>query len=125
MPKTILPYNKGLNETARHLRNNMTDAEKILWSRLRRKQILGIQFYRQKPIGHYIVDFFSPKASLVIEVDGSQHKETNHRKKDERRDRFLSSQGVEVIRFNANDVVKEIGSVTQRIYEIVRKKLRK
>ena len=123
MPKTILSYNKSQKETARHLRNNMTDAETILWSRLRRKQILGIQFYRQKPIGRYIVDFFAPKASLVIEVDGSQHKQVKHKKKDELRDSYLSTKGIEVLRLNANEVVREIDSVAQRIYEIVRKRL--
>ena len=81
MPNTILSYNKSLKETARHLRNNMTDAEKMLWSRIRGKQISGIQFYRQKPIAHYIVDFFAPKARLVIEGDGSQHKKTKYKKK--------------------------------------------
>jgi len=123
MPKTILSYAKGHKETARHLRNNMTDAETILWSRIRRKQIFGLQFYRQKPIGRYIVDFFAPKASLVIEVDGSQHKQVKHKKKDELRDSYLSTKGIEVLRLNANEVVREIDSVAQRIYEIVRKRL--
>ena len=123
MPKTILSYAKGHKETARHLRNNMTDAETILWSRIRRKQILGLQFYRQKPIGRYIVDFFAPKASLVIEVDGSQHKQVKHKKKDELRDSYLSTKGIEVLRLNANEVVREIDSVAQRIYEIFRKRL--
>ena len=50
----------------------MTDAEHRLWFRLRRKQLLGVQFYRQKPIGKYIVDFYSPAVALVIEVDGGQ-----------------------------------------------------
>ena len=123
MPKTILSYAKGHKETARHLRNNMTDAETILWSRIRRKQILGLQFYRQKPIGRYIVDFFAPKASLVIEVDGSQHKQVKHKKKDELRDSYLSTKGIEVLRLNANEVIREIDSVAQRIYEVVRKRL--
>ena len=123
MPKNILSYNKSLKESARHLGKNMTEAETTLWSRLRRKQIVGIQFYRQKPIGNYIVDFIAPKASLVIEVDGSQHKQTNHKKKDELRDRYMSSKGIEVLRFNANEVVRKIDSVTQRIYNIVRENL--
>lgn len=101
----------------------MTDAETIRWSRIRRKQILGLQFYRQKPIAHYIVDFFAPKASLVIEVDGSQHKQVKHQKKDELRDSYLSTKGIEVLRLNANEVVREIDSIAQRIYEIVRKRL--
>ena len=51
----------------------MTDAEQLLWQRLRRKQILGLQFYRQKPILNFIVDFYCPSVSLVIECDGGQH----------------------------------------------------
>ena len=51
----------------------MTDAEQLLWSRLRRKQILGLQFYRQKPLLNYIVDFYCPAVNLVIECDGGQH----------------------------------------------------
>jgi len=48
----------------------MTDAEKLLWSKIRGKQVKGLQVYRQKPIGRFIVDFYCPKAHLVIEVDG-------------------------------------------------------
>ena len=66
-------YNTHLNKFARELRNNMTDAERLLWSRLRNRQLKGKQVYRQKIIGDYIVDFYCPKAKLVIEVDGGQH----------------------------------------------------
>ena len=69
----------------------------------------------------------SPNAlrmKLVVEVDGSQHKQTKHKKKDKVRDGYLSSKGIEVLRFNANEVVREIDSVTQRIYEIVKERLR-
>jgi very-short-patch-repair endonuclease len=69
----MLRYNPRLKGRARSLRANLTDAEQRLWARLRRKQILGVQFYRQKPIGNYIADFYAPAAQLVVEVDGSQH----------------------------------------------------
>ncbi len=69
----MLNYKANLKNKARQLRKSQTDSEKALWSRLRNKQLLGIQFYRQKPIGEHIVDFFAPKAKLVVEVDGSQH----------------------------------------------------
>ena len=55
------------------LRASLTDAERRLWNRLRRKQILGVQFYRQEPIGNYIVDFYAPATRLVVEVDGAHH----------------------------------------------------
>ena len=69
----MLQYSENLKNPARDLRRNLTDSEQVLWHRLRGKQILGIQFYRQKPLGRYIVDFFAPRAKLIIEVDGSQH----------------------------------------------------
>jgi very-short-patch-repair endonuclease len=69
----MLKYSPQLKITARSLRTNLTDAEQRLWIRLRRKQIAGVQFYRQKPIDNYIVDFYAPAASLVVELDGSHH----------------------------------------------------
>jgi predicted RNase H-like HicB family nuclease len=64
--------NKNLTPFARRLRSNMTDSEIVLCSRLRKKQIHNVQFYRQKPIGNYIIDFYAPAIKLVIEIDGSQ-----------------------------------------------------
>ena len=79
----MLPYGKKLKEPARTLRKEMTAAERKLWSFLRGKQILGIQFYRQKPIGPYITDFYASAAKLVIEADGGQHLEPDHVSADE------------------------------------------
>lgn len=78
----------------------MTDAEQLLWSLLRRKQILGIQFYRQKPIGPYIVDFHASAVSHVIEVDGGQHLDDEHLLRDTKRDCFLIDRGIMVLRFD-------------------------
>jgi very-short-patch-repair endonuclease len=61
----MLRYNGNLKNKARQLRKNLTDSENALWSRLRNKQLLGVQFYRQKPIGGYIVDLYAPKAKLT------------------------------------------------------------
>lgn len=71
--KFMKPYNKNLKQPSRDLRSNMTNAEQLLWQRIRRKQILELQIYRQKPILNFIVDFYCPKAHLVIECDGCQH----------------------------------------------------
>jgi very-short-patch-repair endonuclease len=84
----MLRYSANLKKFARELRKNQTESERLLWSHLRGKQLLGVQFYRQKPIGNYIVDFFAPSAKLIIEVDGSQHGENNHFQKDKNRDDF-------------------------------------
>ncbi len=69
----MIYYNHGLKNTARTLRKNMTEPERLLWSRIRRKQLRGFQFYRQKTVGNYIVDFYCPSARIIIEVDGGQH----------------------------------------------------
>ncbi|MFZ0240991.1 MAG: DUF559 domain-containing protein [Desulfobacterales bacterium] len=90
-----------MKNKARHLRQNMTDSERLLWSRLRGKQLFGLQVYRQKPIGKYIVDFFIPKAKTVIEVDGSQHLATENAEKDRGRDAYLTGVGLQVLRFNS------------------------
>jgi very-short-patch-repair endonuclease len=67
----------------------MTDAEQHLWQRLRNRQLCGVQFYRQKPLLSFIVDFYCPRAKLVIELDGAQHLEAEHRIKDAVRDEEL------------------------------------
>jgi very-short-patch-repair endonuclease len=72
---SMLPFNKKLKPFARKLRSNMTDAEQLIWSNIRRKQIGDFQFHRQKNIGNYIVDFYCPKRKLIVEIDGGQHYE--------------------------------------------------
>ena len=120
----MLPYNPNVKHKARQLRKNMTNSERALWSRLRGKQLLGVQFYRQKPIGNYIVDFFAAKMKLVVEVDGSQHMETNHAKKDKRRDEYLTSVGLTVLRFNNREVLAETDAVIKIIYRSIAKRLK-
>ncbi|MEO8102372.1 MAG: endonuclease domain-containing protein [Betaproteobacteria bacterium] len=91
----------------------------MLWFHLRRKQILGITFYRQRPIGPYIVDFYAPAIRLVMEVDGGQHVEPAGIEGDSRRSAFLLSQGLEVVRFDNLQVIKETVQVLEEIYRIV------
>lgn len=71
----------------------MTEAEKTLWFQLRKKQLKGYLFYRQKIIGKYIVDFYCPKANLVIELDGGQHYSETVQAKDRLRDDVLRQMG--------------------------------
>ncbi|RZG68769.1 DUF559 domain-containing protein [Acinetobacter bouvetii] len=110
------PYNKNLKQPSRDLRNNMTDAEKCLWSKLRAKQILGLQFYRQKPILNFIVDFYCPAANLVIECDGGQHFTDEGLEADRVRDEVLAELGLIVLRFNNDQVMGEIDAVVEKIY---------
>lgn len=113
----MLNYNRQLKQPARTLRSNQTDSEQLLWSKVRRKQINNIQFYRQKPIGNYIVDFYAPKAKLIIEIDGSQHLEPEHCQRDQQRDAYLNSLGLNVLRFSNLQVLKDTDAVIQVIFQ--------
>ena len=105
------PYSKKLKERSRQLRDNMTDAERSLWSKLRMRQLQGLIFYRQKPIGGYIVDFYCPKAKLVIEVDGGQHFTAEGVEYDKARDAYMSGLGLKIMRFSNTDVLTNIDGV--------------
>ena len=120
----MLKYNPQLKTKARSLRAGLTDAEQRLWGRLRGKQILGIQFYRQKPIGNYIVDFYAPTARLVIEVDGAQHLDAAQARYDRRRSEYLEKLGLKVLRFDDRQVLLEPESVVQVIFCAVNESLR-
>jgi very-short-patch-repair endonuclease len=115
----MLQYNPNLKKTARHFRAEMTDSERMIWSRLRRKQILGTQFYRQKPIGSYVVDFYAPRAKLIVEVDGSQHLHPEYAQKDKQRDAYLASQGLRVLRFSNLQVLQTLDAVVEVIFQVV------
>ena len=120
----MLDYRYTLKKPSQALRNTMTDAERLLWSHIRGKQLLGVQFYRQKPIGPYIVDFYGSAVHLVIEVDGSQHFEDEHRRKDEERDLYLAEAGLRVIRFDNLQVLRETDAVVERIFDVMQGRLR-
>ena len=93
---------------AGELRKEPTPAESKLWSRMRNDQ-LGVTFRRQHAIGNYIPDFCSPKAKLIIELDGSQHLEQEEY--DSARTKYLESLGYKVIRFWNNDVMNNMEGV--------------
>ena len=115
----MIPYNKNLKQTARNLRRNMTDAERLLWSKIRRKKLKGYQFYRQKNIGNYIVDFYCPAAKLIIEADGSHHGFPGKQANDEVRDRFMDKLGFTVMRFSNSEILRETDTVIQKIYDFL------
>ena len=96
---------------------------RALWSRLRRKQLLGLQFYRQKPIHQYIVDFYCAGARLVIEVDGGQHWQPDHAEGDRERDAVLAQLGLEVLRFSNREVLGKLDSVVARVHEVASRRL--
>jgi very-short-patch-repair endonuclease len=113
----MLRYDINLKNKARYLRKNLTDSESVLWSRLRNKQLMGIQFYRQKPVGNYIVDFYAPKEKLVLEIDGSQHMRDDQLQKDKNRDNYFIGLGLKILRFNSNEVLKETDAILDVIYQ--------
>lgn len=113
----VRPYNKTLKQFSRSLRSNMTDAELHLWWRLRSKQLCGLQFYRQKPLLSFIVDFYCPRAKLVVELDGAQHLEAEHQIKDATRDEELNKLGIKVLRFDDRQVLRETDAVVAVIYD--------
>ena len=115
----MLPYNRRLKPLSRQLRNDMTDAERRLWACLRRKQLGGLQFYRQKPLAGYIVDFYCAAAQLVIELDGSQHHAPEAIEYDRQRTRELEALGLRVIRFDNRQVLGELGAVLEVIWGAV------
>ena len=94
----------------------MTDAEILLWSKIKGKQLKGVQFYRQKIIGQYIVDFYCAAAKLVIEVDGGQHYTDDGRTRDAQRDTYMKGLGLKVLRFSDTDVLTNIEGVVEHIF---------
>jgi very-short-patch-repair endonuclease len=107
-----MPRSQRSNPNTKHkaieLRKEPTPAEAKLWSRIRNDQ-LGVTFRRQHAVGNYIPDFCSPKAKLIIELDGSQHLE--EQEYDQERTKYLESLGYKVIRFWNNDVTNNIEGV--------------
>ena len=98
---------------ARFLRRNQTDAEKILWQRLRNRGISGYKFRRQVPVGPYVADFLCNSAQLIVEVDGGQHAE--HKEYVQYRDDFLRANGYDVIRFWNNEVMNNLDGVLETL----------
>jgi very-short-patch-repair endonuclease len=113
----MLSYNNKLKKYSRELRKNMTEAEKLLWSRIRRKQLKNCQFYRQKIMGNYIVDFYCPKANLIIELDGGQHYSDEGMKKDKSRDAYMKNLRLRVLRFSDKDVFENLNGILEKIWE--------
>jgi very-short-patch-repair endonuclease len=100
---------------ARNLRNNMTDAEKILWEKISKRKIDGLRFRKQHSIGRYIVDFYCFEKKLVIELDGDIH--DSQKEYDHNRDNELTARGNTILRFKNEEVINNIDYVLSRIVE--------
>ncbi len=109
--------NPKTQQYARALRNEPTDCERKLWQFLRLRQLGGLRFRRQVPIGRYIADFACVEAKLIVELDGGQHQDNEH---DLRRDTELVGQGFRVLRFWNNQVLQETEAVLEEILWVLR-----
>jgi len=106
----------GVFKNASRLRKNLTPAEKYLWRLLRSRKLKGHKFRRQHPIGGYIVDFYCHAAGLIIEVDGKIHETTENKMYDDERTKILEANGLKVIRFSNDDVLRNTNLILARIY---------
>lgn len=100
---------------ARQLRQRQTEAEQALWARLRNRQLGGVKFRRQQPIGRYVVDFASFEKRVIVEIDGGQHNEYEARERDEERTAWLKERGYQVLRFWNNEVLMNMEGVLEGI----------
>ena len=105
-----------LAEPVRRLRHEATDAERVLWRRLRARQMAGAKFRRQHQYGPYILDFYCPERRLAVELDGGQHYEQTQVGRDLARTRYLAGQGVRVMRFSNVDLLTQTDSVIESIW---------
>jgi cyclase len=121
--KMFYGANKLLFGKAKELRENMTQAELVLWEYLRQHP-LGYKFRRQHPVGIYVVDFYCHKLKLVIEVDGSVHGDHEVREADVERQRQLELEGLKVIRFTNEDVLKKKEIVIEEIILFINERAR-
>lgn len=96
------------------LRQNMTDAEQLLWRHLRAHRLNGQKFRRQQPIGSYVVDFVHLGSKLIVEADGGQHSQSES---DVVRDEWLTSQGFKIMRFWNNDILSNTDAVLTAILD--------
>jgi very-short-patch-repair endonuclease len=100
---------------AKELRRTETEAERLLWARLHKNQLLGLQFRRQHPINRFIADFYCPKIKLVVEVDGGIHEIPEYQAYDIGRSEILNDFGIKVIRFTNEQIIEDIENVIKNI----------
>lgn len=109
MDNKFLYNHKDLKLRRQELRNNQTGSEKLLWKYISKNKILGLRFLRQYSAGPYILDFYCPKIRLGVELDGKIHE--RNRLYDKDREKYLDGLDIKIIRFQNDDVFKNIKSV--------------
>jgi very-short-patch-repair endonuclease len=105
----------------RSLRKNMPNAEVILWSKIKNRQMHGERFLRQYGVDEYILDFYCPRLKLAIEIDGDSHYIPGAEEKDQARQRHIESFGIRFLRYTNVGIFENIDNVCQNIYEAIDK----
>jgi len=106
-------------DKARLLRNNMTEAEKIVWDKLKNRKVFKARFRRQHPIGSFIVDFYCHEYKLAIEIDGEIHLKTEVNEYDDGRSHDIEKLGIKILRFTNNEVFKNLNKIIVEILKTI------
>lgn len=122
MPHTFT--DKNLKQARRQLRRKTTEAEGILWSKIRNRQLGNYKFRRQYSVGIFIVDFYCPEAELVIEVDGGHHTELKQADYDKTRTKYFNFLGINVVRYWNNDILENIDGVVDDLLEKIKPRVK-
>jgi very-short-patch-repair endonuclease len=120
-------FNKSSEITKRrNLRQNQTEAEKLVWRFLRNRQLLGIKFKRQYSIDHFVIDFYSPKLKFAIELDGVSHNDPEKQDYDKRREKYLKNFDITFVRVKDEELFgnpnKAFGRIEKEIKLLIEKK---
>ena len=108
-----------MREIARRLRRQSTRSEELLWQALRNRQLAGLKFLRQHPVGSSIVDFYCHERRLAVEVDGPMHREENTAKRDRERQKLIEKYGIRFYRCTSENVEGDLEGVLEEIREVV------
>ena len=104
---------------ARLLRRYSTDAEEAFWYRVRAHRFENLKFRRQVPFGPFILDFYCPKVSIAVEIDGDRHFSRYGQEYDAMRSAFIASKGIRVIRYSNDEVLGNLDCVMEHLWEVI------
>ncbi len=113
-------YNKRLRNNARENRKNMTLGEIIVWDKILKRSGLGVKFKRQRPMGPYILDFYSAELNVALEIDGYTHRFDETRANDKRKSEWLLRHGIILIRIPDEQVFHDLSNLKIRLFEVIR-----
>ena len=106
-------YSRELLQVSKELRKPQTEAEEIIWEKLKSKKLNGLKFRRQVPYDTFVLDFLCPRKKVIIEIDGKIHLKTKFR--DQERDEYFMEKGYKILRIKNEEVFNNVDSVLKRI----------